>query len=182
MGKTYEQIDDKLADWIKQQHVFFVATAPLAADSHVNCSPKGGQTFKILDPLTVAYQDYTGSGIETAAHLKENGRIVIMFCAFTGAPKIIRLYGRGEVIAPGHVDYPPLLKKFSENPGTRAIIRVKLDRIADSCGMGVPFLEYRRDRDALDKWARAKGPEQLREYRREKNTSSVDGLPGLNGS
>ena len=180
MGKIYEHIDEKLAEWIKEQHVFFIATAPLAADGHVNCSPKGGHTFKILDPLTVVYQDYTGSGIETVAHLKENGRIVIMFCAFERTPRIIRLHGQGEVLEFGHPDYSKLIKLFPDNIGTRALIRVKLVRIADSCGMGVPVYNYNKERDDLDQWALKQGGQRLKEYRRQKNLKSIDALPGLN--
>lgn len=179
MGKIYGQIDEQLTQWIQKQHVFFVATAPLAPSGHINCSPKGGNSFRVIDPNTVAYQDLTGSGIETVAHLKESGRIVIMFCAFDGPPKILRLYGKGEVVVPGHPDYPLLLEHFSENPGTRAIIRVKVTRTSDSCGMAVPVYDYKEDRDALDQWAQAKGMDQLKMYRQEKNANSIDGLPGL---
>jgi hypothetical protein len=181
MSKTHQDIDSNLALWIREQHMFFVATAPLAGQGHINCSPKGGSTFVILDSVTVAYQDLTGSGIETIAHLKENGRIVIMFCAFKGAPKIVRLHGQGEVLTAGHQDFAALAAKFPENPGTRAVIRVKVDRVSDSCGMAVPFYNYMEDRDALDKWARTKGEAGVKEYRQSKNTQSIDGLEGLVG-
>lgn len=138
MAKTYEKIDDKLADWIKQQHLFFVATAPLTRDGHINCSPKGGDSFRVLDPVTVAYQDLTGSGAETIAHLRENGRVVIMFCAFDGAPRIVRLHGRGEALAPGHADFASLAARFPQHLGTRAFIRITVSRISDSCGYAVP--------------------------------------------
>ncbi|MBI3611212.1 MAG: pyridoxamine 5'-phosphate oxidase family protein [Nitrospirae bacterium] len=179
MSKIYEQIDDKLSDWIKQQRIFFVATAPLAGDGHVNCSPKGGDSFRVIDPLTVAYQDLTGSGAETIAHLRENGRIVIMFCAFEGPPMIVRLHGRGEAITPGHPDFSSLAAQFPKNPGTRAVIRLKVTRISDSCGYVVPFFDYRGQRDSLEKWVEAKGTTGLEEYRRAKNAQSIDGLPAL---
>lgn len=179
MGKIYEGIGDALAAWIGRQHLFFVATAPLAAEGHLNCSPKGGDAFRIIDPMTVAYQDLTGSGVETIAHLRENGRMVIMFCAFEGPPKIVRLHGRGEAIVPGDPKFAALAGRFPKNPGTRAIVRMKVTRVSDSCGYAVPFLDYRGDRDALDQWAEGKGPEKLEAYRREKNAESIDGLPGL---
>lgn len=179
MGKTHERIDDQLAAWIARQKIFFVATAPLSQNGHVNCSPKGGDAFRVLDPTTVAYQDFTGSGVETIAHLRENGRIVVMFCAFDGSPKIVRLYGRGEVISPEHDEFAPLFTRFAPHPGTRAIIRITVTRVADSCGFGVPLLDFRADRDALHEWAASKGPAKLQEYRREKNASSIDELPGL---
>jgi hypothetical protein len=179
MAKTHEQIDDKLAGWIRQQKIFFVATAPLAGDGHVNCSPKGGDSIRVIDPRTVAYLDLTGSGVETIAHLRENGRIVIMFCAFEGPPTIVRLHGQGEVITPAHPDFESLFSQFPKNFGTRAVIRVKVDRVSDSCGYAVPFFEYRGQREVLDKWAQDKGVAKLEEYRRAKNAHSIDGLPAL---
>jgi hypothetical protein len=179
MGKTYDEITPHLAAWIAQQHMFFVATAPLGGDGLVNCSPKGMDTFRILAPREVAYLDLTGSGVETIAHLRENGRIVIMFCAFTGPPNIVRLHGRGEVIEPGHADFPTLQASFPDHVGARAIIRVHLTRIGDSCGYAVPRYEYAGERDALIQWAEKKGPSGLADYRTEKNVHSLDGLPGL---
>lgn len=179
MGKIYDQISDELAAWIRRQRIFFVATAPLAQDGHVNCSPKGGGTFRILDPFTVAYQDLTGSGVETIAHLRENGRIVVMFCAFEGAPKIVRLHGKGEGILPDHPDFHSLAALFPQEPGRRAIIRVRVTRISDSCGFGVPLFDYRGERDTLQKWAEGKGLVGLEVYRKEKNARSIDDLPGL---
>src|SRR5262249_3872225 len=136
MGKLYESLTPDLEDWLARQPVFFVATSPLALDGHVNCSAKGTDSFRVLGERPVAYLDLTGSGIETAAHLQENGRIVIMFCAFTGPPKIVRLHGRGEVIYPNHLDFAPLLQRFTAYPGARTIIRVTVTRISDSCGHG----------------------------------------------
>lgn len=179
MAKLYPGIEKELADWIGRQKVFFVATAPTALDGHINCSPKGGDAFRILDPETVAYLDLTGSGVETIAHLRENGRIVIMFCAFDGPPMIVRLHGRGEILMPDHPEFGTLAGRFSSNPGARAVIRIRLDRVSDSCGYGVPFLSYEGDRDTLDRWAEAKGTDGLSAYRKDNNTRSIDDLPGL---
>ncbi len=179
MGKTYAKIDDRLAEFIRSQHVFFVATAPLSAEGHINLSPKGLDTFTILDPETVAYLDLTGSGIETVAHLRENGRIVIMFCAFAGAPKILRLYGRGEVLEPDQDGFDDLHRRFSHYGGVRSVIRISVDRIADSCGYGVPLMEFDSERDTLLRWAASKGDAELAAYRLEKNARSIDDLPGL---
>ena len=156
MGKTFDGIDERLADFIGRQHVFFVGTAP-ATGGHVNVSPKGLDTFAVLDPTTVAYLDLTGSGIETVAHICENGRITILFCAFDGAPKILRLYGRGEVIEQDHPDFAGLRGRFGDFTGVRSVIRVSLDRIGDSCGYAVPRLAYEGDRDTLARWAKNKG-------------------------
>ena len=179
MAKTYKEIDAQLVDWIGQQHLFFVATAPLTGAGHVNCSPKGGDAFRVINSVTVAYQDMTGSGAETIAHLRENGRIVIMFCAFDGAPRIVRLHGRGEVLTSSHPDFAALAARFPPHLGTRAIIRVAVTRVSDSCGFGVPQYEYRSERDTLAKWTEAKGPDKIKEYRRNKNARSLDGLPGI---
>ena len=176
MSKQREAIDADLAAWIAQQHLFFVATAPLAPGGHINASPKGGDVFRVLGPREVVYQDYTGSGAETAAHIRENGRIVIMFCSFDGSPKIVRLHGRGTLITAGSAEFPTLAALFPPNPGTRAFTRVAITRISSSCGFGVPHYEFRGYRDALDKWAANKGPEELRSYRAAKNATSIDGL------
>src|SRR4051812_37443040 len=133
MAKIHEKITDEMASWIGQQHLFFVATAPGDLNGHVNCSPKGGDSFRIIDPMTVAYQDLTGSGIETVAHIRENGRIVIMFCAFEGPPKILRLHGRADVIDERHPDFHSLAVHFNPDIGARAIIRIHVSRIAYSC-------------------------------------------------
>jgi hypothetical protein len=179
MGKIFEGIDDKTAAWIREQRIFFVATAPLGRDGHINCSPKGGDSFNVIGPTTVAYQDLTGSGAETIAHLRENGRIVIMFCAFEGPAKIVRLHGIGEVVATSHTDFVSLSSYFPENPGTRAIIRIKVTRVSDSCGYGVPFFDFRGQRNSLNKWAHEQGTRRLEEYRKSKNKESIDGLPAL---
>lgn len=180
MGKTYETIDEKLAAWIREQQMFFVSTAPLAGDGLVNCSPKGGAgTFTLLDERTVAYLDFTGSGVETIAHLKENGRIVIMFCAFTGPANIVRFHGKGEVIEQHHADFPALRARFPDYPGVRSIIRVNVERVSDSCGYGVPRYEYLGQRDTLQKHAEHLGPEGVRDYQINRNRQSLDGLPGV---
>jgi hypothetical protein len=179
ISKLRDGIDDELARWLGRQHVFFVATAPLAGDGHINCSPKGGDCFRVLGPSEVAYVDYTGSGAETVAHVRENGRIVIMFCAFTGKPEIVRLYGRGEAILPGDSRFDTLAPHFPGNPGARAIVRVEVSRVSTSCGYSVPRMDFRENRDTLDRWAQSKGPNGLIEYRAQKNTASIDGLPAI---
>lgn len=178
MAKQYDTIDGELQSWIRRQKIFFVATAPLSPDGHINCSPKGGDTFRILNAHQVAYVDLTGSGIETIAHVQENKRIVIMFCAFDGAPRIVRLHGKAEVIYSSHADFCALSGQFPVHPGARAIVRVTVTRIADSCGYAVPLLDFVAHRDVLDKWAENKDPEGLAAYRAKKNRISIDGLPG----
>ena len=177
--KLHSNITPKLAAWIEEQKMFFVGTAPLAADGHISNSPKGGESFRVLGPLEVAYQDYTGSGAETVAHLRENGRIVIMFCAFEGPPQIVRLHGTGSVVLPGDPRFDELAKHFPEKPGMRAIIHIKVTRVTDSCGYSVPYYAYKGDRDILDKWAKVKGADKLAKYRAEKNQRSIDGLPSF---
>lgn len=177
MGKDYPEITPKIADWVGRQKMFFVATAPLSADGMVNCSPKGMDTFRIIGPKTVAYLDLTGSGVETISHLGENGRIVIMMCAFEGPPDIHRFHGRGEALLTGTPEYDALIGHFDELPGTRSIIRIAVDRISDSCGYSVPFYEYKGDRDGLVKWAEKKGEAGIRDYQRENNARSIDGIP-----
>ena len=178
MGKLYESLNPELQHWLGQQKIFFVATAPLAQDGCVNCSPKGGDTFRVLSERQVAYLDLTGSGIETAAHVQENGRIVIMCCAFSGPPKILRLHGRGAVIYPHHPDFAVLSRQFPSHVGARAVIRVTLTRISDSCGYGVPRLDFVSTREALDQWSEKKGEDELARYRASKNQASIDGIPG----
>jgi hypothetical protein len=182
VGKTYDEITPELADWVRQQRIFFVATAPLSASGLVNCSPKGMDTFRILGPREVAYLDLTGSGVESVAHVQENGRIVLMFCAFTGPPNIVRLHGNGEVLVPGTSDFQKLQANFPEYPGARAIVRVRLTRIGDSCGYALPRFEYKGERDALLNWCQSKGPDGLAQYRRQKNAHSLDGLAGLHSA
>ncbi len=179
MGEHGAGIDAEVAEFLGRQRVFFVATAPLAAQGRVNLSPKGLDSFRIIDPRTVAYLDLTGSGVETVAHLRENGRIVLMFCAFEGPARILRLHGRGEALEPGDAGFDALRARFPDLPGVRAVVRVAVERVASSCGFGVPLLEYGGERTQIGEWCARKGPEGLRDYRREKNRSSLDGLPGL---
>ena len=179
MSRQYPIITDKLAEFIRAQQMFFVATAPLSADGHINLSPKGLDSFRILDDRTVAYLDLTGSGVETIAHLKENGRIVVMFCAFAGAPNIVRLHGRGEVLEPGHDEFAALLQQFPRLSGIRSIIRIHCTRVSDSCGFGVPMYEFVGHRSKLLDWTKRKGPKGMAQYRRAKNAESLDGLPGV---
>ena len=179
MGKTFTEIDENLRDFVERQRLFFVATAPSGPDGHVNCSPKGLDTLRILGPRTVAYLDYSGSGAETIAHVRENGRIVIMLCAFEGAPKIVRFHGRGEVIEAGDAEFASLVRHFAPEIGPRSIIRVEVDRISDSCGFGVPLLAFQGERTQLVTWAAKKGPAGMEDYRRRKNAVSIDGIPAL---
>jgi hypothetical protein len=177
MSKVVPEISPELAEWITKQRIFFVATCPLSATGHPNCSPKGGDSFRVLGPRQVVYQDLTGSGAETLAHVRENGRIVLMFCAFEGAPQIVRLHGRGEAVTPGHQEFDPLTRLFPPSAGVRSFIRVEVDRISESCGFGVPLMDFREDRTVLNEWFDRKTPEALSEYRARKNALSIDGLP-----
>ena len=172
MGKVYEEIDEKLAGWLTAQPLFFVATAP--ANGRVNLSPKGPiESFRVVGPRTVAYVDLIGSGIETVAHLRENGRITLMFCSFEGPPRIVRLYGRGRVEAVDSIDFPAL-------DGERSVIVVDVARIADSCGYGVPLMTYVGERPQRLAWlARKRKQGELDTYVAENNIASIDGLPGL---
>ncbi|MGO9198193.1 MAG: pyridoxamine 5'-phosphate oxidase family protein [Acidimicrobiales bacterium] len=186
MGRTYDEIDERLRAFLLAQPVFFVSSAPLSAEGHVNCSPKSNNgELAILDATTVAFLDRTGSGAETIAHLSEpgNGRIVLMFCAFEGPPRIIRLHGRGEVVLrdeEGSARFESLFRPESVF-ASRSVIVVHVDRIADSCGYGVPLMAFQSHRTQADKWHDSKGEEGVREYWAENNTSSLDGLPGVPG-
>jgi len=179
VGKVYPEIDESVRAFLEAQPVFFVGSAPLDRAGHVNVSPKGLDTLRILGPTTIAYLDLTGSGIETVSHLKENGRIVLMFCAFQGPPKIIRLHGRGRVVEPDAPEFAQLAPHFSEHDGRRSIIVVDISRISDSCGFGVPLLEFKSQRNQLSAWAHKLGEEGLKDYRRRKNEISIDGGQGL---
>jgi hypothetical protein len=179
MGKQFSTIEKSLKNFIESQPIFFVGTAPLDSDGHINISPKGLDTLRILGPRTVAYLDLTGSGVETISHLRENGRIVFMFCAFEGPPKILRLYGRGTAIEPDQKEFPDLASHFPQHEGTRAIIVAEISRIADSCGYAVPRLRYEGERNQLTAWAQKLGPDGLKTYREKKNRESIDGIPGL---
>lgn len=174
------EIDDRLADFLLDQHVFFVATAPLSPTGRVNLSPKGlSGTLRVIDEHTVAYLDLTGSGVETIAHLRENGRIVVMVCSFEGPPRIVRLHGTGEVVMLEDPRFPALSSGFPPVEGARAVVVVHVDRVSDSCGYGVPLMVYRGDRGQLPEWSQRKGEEGLVDYRREKNAASIDGLAGI---
>ncbi len=179
MARVYDELDERLSTFLRRQHVFFVATAPLAADGLVNLSPKGLDTFDILGSRRVAYLDLTGSGVETVAHLRENGRIVVMFCAFEGPPRIVRLHGRGTAVVPGDEGFDDLVARFPSRPGIRSVIDVEVTRIADSCGYAVPLMSFEAERTRLDEWAENRGTDGLEVYRAEKNAESLDGLPGL---
>ena len=180
MGKLYDSIDKNIRNWIDRQKVFFVATAPLSANGFVNLSPKGFDTLRILDDHTLAYLDVGGSGIETTAHLKENGRIVIMMCAFDGPPKIYRFHGQGVVITAKDPGFSQLAARFDRSRfGIRGIVRVDVTRISDSCGFGVPFCDFRAQRESMDNYLRDKTADDMRAYFRERNSESIDGLPGI---
>ena len=189
MAKVFDRIDDHQRDWIARQALFFTGTAPLAGDGHINLSPKGPiDSLRVLDDHTVAYLDIVGSGAETIAHLRENGRIVVMLCAFEGPPRILRLHGRGEAFMPEDPRFAELLDRcaFAEPAAAearRSIVVVHVERIADSCGYGVPLMSYEGERPHSDKWAakrlRVGGPTALDEYKREKNAESLDGLPAI---
>lgn len=175
-------ISDALAEWIREQRMFFVATAPSDVDGHVNVSPKGLDAFVVLGPDKVAYLDLTGSGIETIAHLRENGRITIMLCAFEGKPKICRLHGRGKVHSLGTAGFDELLGHFAPRAGMRSIIEVDVERVSTSCGFGVPLMEFRGERGDIDAWIERKGGEPgMVAYRAKRNAESIDGLPGWEG-
>lgn len=187
VGRTFDAIDDTLRTWLTRQPMFVVATAPTDPHGHVNCSPKGGEgSFHILGPKTVAYVDLVGSGAETAAHLRENGRIVLMFNAFSGPPKIVRLYGTGRVVPQEREEFAALADRLGMSAETRRLTRgiviVAVERIADSCGFGVPRMEKVAARDQLQRWSETQeakhGPAWKARYMREKNTASIDGLPG----
>jgi hypothetical protein len=189
VGKVYDGIDDYFRRWIAEQPMFFVGTAPLDSDGHVNVSPKAPiETLRVLDSHTIAFLDVVGSGAETIAHLRENGRIVIMLCAFRGPPRILRLHGRGEVVAAADPAFDELLERCAfaqpaHPEARRAIVVVDVERVADSCGYGVPLMGYEGTRPHQDAWAAKKlrvgGPDALIDYQREKNARSIDGLPAV---
>jgi hypothetical protein len=176
VGRRYDEISEELAEWIGRQKVFFVGTAPLSESGSVNVSPKGYDTLRVINSRTVAYLDLTGSGAETAAHLRENGRITFMWCAFEGPPRIVRVHGRGTTVP---VDDPAHRGLFDDIPGARSIVVCTAERISDSCGYAVPLMMYDGDRSRLRDWAEGKTSDELTEYRREKNSISIDGLPAL---
>jgi hypothetical protein len=176
MGKFFNTLTAEQQQFLAAQHLFFVATAP--THGRVNVSPKGMDTFRVLSPARVAYLDFTGSGSETSAHLIDNGRITLMFCAFSGAPLILRMYGRGRSVRPADEAWPQLRPLFGPaDPGERQIIDVTVESVQTSCGFGVPFFEFSSDRTLLHDWAEKKGADGLAAYRAERNRASIDGLP-----
>ncbi len=177
--KLYERITDDLQEFIEAQHMFFVATAPLSADGHVNLSPKGLDSLRVIDDRTVTYLDHIGSGAETIAHVRENARITLMFCAFTGAPKIVRLHGHARIFEPIDDTFAEMRGLFPQAAGVRAIVKVAVERVSGSCGFGVPLFRHEGDRRQLLDWADRKGEQDLLHYQREKNHVSIDGLPAL---
>jgi hypothetical protein len=178
MGRTYDAIPDAMREFIERQHVFFVATAPRDG-GHVNVSPKGYDSFRVLDPNRVAFLDLTGSGVETIAHVRENGRITFMFCAFEGPPNIVRLYGNGEVIDLDDPRFAELRGQFGSMSGGRAIIVADVHRTSTSCGYAVPRLDFVEERSRLDDVWASRSDEEITTYWAEKNAASIDGLPGL---
>lgn len=182
MGNAIDHIPEDTARWIEAQPMFFVATAPTDENTHVNVSPRGLDTFRILHERRVAWLDLTGSGVETIAHLKAGGRITLMFCAFEGLPRILRLYGRGSVHEPGDKAYGELRPRFPDLPGERAIVDVAVERVANSCGFGVPLMDYVGEREELVDSADRRGPEKMSGYRERFNARSIDGLSGLRAS
>jgi hypothetical protein len=177
MGKFFNSIQDQHKAFIEKQKMFFVGTAPLSADGHVNLSPKGSDSFRVLSQSRVMYMDIVGSGNETSAHILENGRITFMFCAFDGPPLILRLYGKGYTVLPGDEEWPELSKQFNLLLYTRQIIVADISMVQTSCGFSVPLYEYIGERDQAIKWAENKGPDGLEKYKGEKNRISLDGLP-----
>ncbi|GAB2861235.1 pyridoxamine 5'-phosphate oxidase family protein [Nocardioides pacificus] len=179
MAKIFDSIDQGLQSWIEEQPMWFVATAPLGGDGHVNMSPRGHDSFSVLGPHRVAWVDYTGSGVETIAHIRENGRVCLMFNSFSDRPRIVRLHGRGSVFLPGEATFDEVVRLHPEHPSTRAVITVDVTRISDSCGWGVPVMEVTGERDLIRLHAEKKGAAGMADYRAERNARSIDGLPGL---
>jgi hypothetical protein len=177
MGKFYNNISQDHAGFIRDQRIFFVATAPLSAEGRINLSPKGLDCFRVLGENLVGYMDLISSGNETSAHTLENGRITFMFCSFEGDPRILRLYGKGRAVLPGTGDWEQYAAHFEIYPSTRQIIIAEIDLVQTSCGFGVPLFEYAGERDLHFKWADKKGADGLKEYIQEKNLVSLDGLP-----
>lgn len=179
MGKNFDAIDDNLRAWLEEQPMWFVATAPLASDGHVNMSPRGHDSFAVLGARRVGWVDYTGSGVETIAHVRENRRVCLMFNSYGPRPRIVRLHGQGSVHLPGEPAFEEVVALKPQHPSTRAVITVDITRISDSCGWGVPVMELVGERDLIRQHAEKKGPEGLDAYRAQKNALSIDGLPGL---
>jgi hypothetical protein len=178
MGRAFDTITEQMRSFVSEQHVFFVSTAP-SNGGHINLSPKGYDSFRILGDNQVCYLDLTGSGAETISHVRENGRITFMFCAFTGKPNIVRFYGQGRVVRPGDTEWNELHDLFEDSPGERSIIVAEIDRTSTACGYAVPFMDYVEDRQRLaDHWDH-KTDDELTEYWATKNSTSIDGLPAV---
>ncbi|MEZ5499506.1 MAG: pyridoxamine 5'-phosphate oxidase family protein [Steroidobacteraceae bacterium] len=182
MGQVLQEIDDGLRAWLEIQPLFFVASAPLAADGFVNLSPKGGNSLRVVSPRQVIYRDGAGSGVETIAHVRENHRIVIMACAFEGSPLIVRVHGRGEVLEPTHREFRSYLELFPRSGTTRAVMRIQVERVASSCGYGVPLMNFLQSREDSDTYLSRTSDAALRSYLKRNNLTSIDGLPGLTES
>ena len=182
MATYYESIPKHLVAWIEAQPMFFVATAPSGEGGHINLSPKGLDTFRIIDHQTVAYLDLVGSGAETIAHLRQNGRMVVMFCGFDQPRRILRIWGEGRPFYPGMAEHSKLVENFPQIPGARSIIKVNIRKVGTSCGGGVPLMQTVSQRDYLPTWADHKGPDAMWEYQKKNNTVSLDGLPAMDFS
>ncbi len=176
MGKLLDEITPEIARFIGEQPIFFVGSAPLSDDGHVNVSPKGLDTFRVLGPRKVAYLDLTGSGNETAAHVAENGRLTVMFCAFSGRPQILRLYCRGSVVTRDSAEWEAMAAEFPSRSGVRQIVVGEVEFLQTSCGYAVPQMALVGERDTLQKWYDAKSEEQMVDYRRTRNGTSLDGM------
>lgn len=177
MAQVHPGINQELAEWIQLQPVYFLASAPLSGTGHINLSPRGLDSFRVLNENEVIVLDLTGSGNETAAHLAENGRLTVMFCAFADAPRIVRLFGQGAVIRPGADQWVRYRSEFGDLPGVRQIFHLKVSRVQTSCGFGVPLMQFEQQRDLLPRWAANRGEDGIQKYQREKNAISIDGLP-----
>ncbi len=178
MGKAFDSITDSMSEFVERQHLFFVATAPNEG-GHVNLSPKGLDSFCILGPQRVAYLDLTGSGAETIAHVRQNGRITFMFCAFDGKPNIVRLYGNAHVVLPDDEHFADLRARFGPRDAVRSVIVADITRTSNSCGYSIPLMDFVEDRTTLDKWAKGKTEEDLEAYWAQKNAVSIDGLDAM---
>ena len=175
MAKQYDHINKRIQKFIGAQKIFFVATA--TDSSRINLSPKGMDSFRVLNEKKVLWLNLTGSGNETAAHLGADGRITIMFCAFEGAPMILRLYGKGAVIQPNDDNWPETIAHFPKLAGTRQVISIDIEMVQTSCGMSIPYFDFKEERLQLDDWAKSKGEEGIKDYWKEKNETSIDGIP-----
>lgn len=175
MAKFYDKLTKRLQTFIKKQKIFFVATAP--EEGRINLSPKGMDSLRVVNENRVLWLNVTGSGNETAAHLLANPRITLMMCSFGSVPNILRIYGKGQAIHPGDADWKEVVRLFPETPGTRQIFDIKVESAQTSCGMSIPFFDYKGEREALNDWAREKGEEGIQKYWQDRNLISIDGKP-----